>query len=98
MRYLFAALCLSLIVLGMSGTEQKVPNGQPASDKDAVPLILEKNEGEQRVRRPREVPVPSMGFMFKIDRLNGRFEAFSPRYRGNSARQDDSQTPPYGAG
>ncbi|HEV7521244.1 MAG TPA: cupin domain-containing protein [Candidatus Angelobacter sp.] len=71
MRSLFAALCLSLIVLGISGTKQKVPNGQPASDKDAVPMILEKNEGEQRMRRPREVPVPSMGFMFKIDRMNG---------------------------
>jgi hypothetical protein len=66
MRSLFAAICFSLVALGVSGRDQKVPAGQSSGDKDAVPMILEKNEGEKRVRRPREVPVPSMEFMFKI--------------------------------
>ena len=71
MRSLFAAICFSLVALGVSGTDQKVPVGQSSGDKDAVPMVLEKNEGEKRVRRPREVPLPSMEFMFKIDRRNG---------------------------
>jgi mannose-6-phosphate isomerase-like protein (cupin superfamily) len=40
-------------------------------DVKPMPLILEKNEGEKRVRRPRETPVPTGPFIIKVDRQNG---------------------------
>jgi quercetin dioxygenase-like cupin family protein len=36
-----------------------------------TPLILEKEDGEHRVRRPREVPVPTGAFTIKVDPVNG---------------------------
>jgi len=44
---------------------------QSLADTRGTPLILEKNEGEHRVRRPRETPVPTGPFTIKIDRKNG---------------------------
>jgi len=35
------------------------------------PLILEKNEGEHRVRRPRGTPIAGLPFIIKVDRKNG---------------------------
>ncbi len=43
-----------------------------AAQKPAYPEILEVNEGEQRVRRPRELPISAGSFIFKVDRENGR--------------------------
>jgi mannose-6-phosphate isomerase-like protein (cupin superfamily) len=44
---------------------------QSATDTRATPLILEKNEGEHRVRRPSETPLPTGPFTIRIDRKNG---------------------------
>jgi quercetin dioxygenase-like cupin family protein len=44
---------------------------QSGTSVGPTPLILEKEEGEQRVRRPREIPVPTGAFNIKVDRFNG---------------------------
>ena len=36
-----------------------------------TPLLLEKEDGERRVRRPREIPVPTGAFTVKVDPVNG---------------------------
>src|SRR5499433_1981487 len=33
--------------------------------------FLEKSEGEHRVRRPREIPIPTDAFTIKVDRRHG---------------------------
>lgn len=43
-----------------------------APARPAYPEILEANEGEQRVRRPREMGMASGSFILKVDRQNGR--------------------------
>jgi len=44
----------------------------PVAEKaGAIPLALEKEEGEQRVRRPRNNPMASGPFILKIDPKNG---------------------------
>lgn len=76
MRYAFLLLvAFSTFV----ATSHKVPAEQSASSSDRtaeVPTILEKNEGEPRVRRPRSIPMASNQFMLKIDRRNGRSNHF----------------------
>lgn len=44
---------------------------QSRTSTNPAPLILEKEDGEQRVRRPREVPVPASTITIKVDQLNG---------------------------
>lgn len=44
---------------------------QSVSNTGTTPLILEKADGEHRVRRPREIPVPTGAFTIKVDPLNG---------------------------
>ena len=44
---------------------------QSTKTNASTPLILEKNEGEQRTRRPRDLPMPSPSFTIKVDRKNG---------------------------
>jgi len=64
-------LLLSLAVV-VSSSRWTVPDSSPQSlDSKPSPLILEKNEGERRMRRPRETPVPTAPFTIKLDRLNG---------------------------
>jgi quercetin dioxygenase-like cupin family protein len=43
----------------------------PTRNTGTAPLILEKNEGEHRTRRPRDLPMPSSSFTIKVDRKNG---------------------------
>lgn len=51
----------------------KAPTASPV--KAPTPLILEKNEGEQRVRRPRtSSPIAVSKFFIKVDRVNGGSE------------------------
>jgi quercetin dioxygenase-like cupin family protein len=46
--------------------------GQKPVTESAKPLLLEKNEGELRVRRPRPQPSPASQFMLKVDpKTNG---------------------------
>jgi quercetin dioxygenase-like cupin family protein len=44
---------------------------QSVSNAGTTPLILEREDGEHRVRRPREIPVPAGAFTIKVDQLNG---------------------------
>src|SRR5499433_4565979 len=71
MRFGIRMLGITTILFGVYGTALKDAHPQSAADSRATPLILEKNEGEHRVRRPRETPVPTGPFTIKIDRKNG---------------------------
>jgi len=71
MRFGIRMLGMTTILIGVYGTALKDAHSQSAVDSRATPLILEKNEGEHRVRRPRETPVPTGSFTIKIDRKNG---------------------------
>jgi quercetin dioxygenase-like cupin family protein len=44
---------------------------QTSSNLAPTPLILEKDEGEHRVRKLRDTPTPTGPFIMKIDRKNG---------------------------
>src|SRR5215469_7117186 len=71
MRFGIRMLGMTTILFGVYGTALKDAHPQSAADSRATPLILEKNEGEHRVRRPRETPVPTGPFTIKIDCKNG---------------------------
>ena len=66
---------LGLTTVFLAGPVAALNNADLRYENDAnagtTPLILEKNEGEQRVRRPRETPVATAEFTIKIDRKNG---------------------------
>jgi len=66
-------LTLVTLVMTLFGGSDTVPNRplvQSAKVGLALPLVLEKNEGEQRVRRPRNNPIASGPFILKIDPKN----------------------------
>ena len=71
MRFGLHMLCFSTILFGACGIGLNDARPQSAGDTKAAPLILEKSEGEQRVRRPRETPIPTGPFTIKVDRQNG---------------------------
>jgi quercetin dioxygenase-like cupin family protein len=77
MRFGIAVLGLTTILFGGYGIVRNALPPQATSDTRASPLILEKSEGEHRVRRPKESLVPRPGdtriptFTIKIDRKNG---------------------------
>ena len=70
MRFVLRMFGLTVMLFGASGIARNEAHSQSAS-AGTTPLILEKSEGEQRVRRPREVPVPTAAFTIKVDRKNG---------------------------
>ena len=71
MRFGIRMLGIATILFGVCGTALKDAHPQSAPDTRATSLILEKSEGEHRVRRPRETPAPTGPFTIKIDRKNG---------------------------
>ena len=71
MRLPILGFGFAVIFLGGYRTAQKDGTPQSAANVAATPLILEKNEGEQRIRRPRETPIPTGPFTIKVDRKNG---------------------------
>ena len=71
MRFRIAVLSLTTMLFGAYGTIQSTRPSESTKDTGATPLILEKNEGEQRIRRPRETPIPTGSFTIKVDRKNG---------------------------
>jgi len=71
MRFGIRMLGMTTILFGAYGIALKDGHPPSAADTRTTPLILEKNEGEHRVRRPRETPVPTGPFTIKIDRKNG---------------------------
>ena len=77
MRFSMAVLGLSTIVFGEYTIVRNNLLPQSTSDIGATPLILEKSEGEHRVRMPKETALPKPGetriptFTIKVDRRNG---------------------------
>lgn len=78
MRTQIVTITLAVILFSGHGAAQKnTPvqsvgnNVQPVGNNPATPLILENNEGEQLVRRPRDTLVPTAPFTIKVDRKNG---------------------------
>ena len=63
----FLGIVLSITgIAGLSVQSHQVPapGDPPLISK---PLLLEKNEGELRTRRPRPKPVPATQFLLKVD-------------------------------
>ena len=71
MRWSFFGLGAVMVLLGGYGVSRIEAAAQSAADTVTKPLILEKDEGEHRVRRPRETPMPTAEFMIKVDPKNG---------------------------
>src|SRR6516225_9899990 len=71
MRFGISMLGATTILFGAFGIALKDAHPRSAADSRATPLILEKSEGEHRVRKSREIPVPTGPFTIKIDRKNG---------------------------
>jgi len=71
MRWSFFGLGAVMVLLGGYGVSRIEAAAQSAPDTVTKPLILEKDEGEHRVRRPRETPMPTAEFMIKVDPKNG---------------------------
>ena len=62
MRISFAGIASLIVLLSSHCGAQSLPK----------PLLLEKNEGELRTRRPRPKPSPASQFMLKVDpKTNG---------------------------
>jgi hypothetical protein len=70
LRYVLTLAGACLVASGyfITWTEAAV---QAVSNTSSTPLILEKEDGEHRVRRPREIPTPTGAFTIKVDQLNG---------------------------
>jgi quercetin dioxygenase-like cupin family protein len=61
---------LTLIAMGVLNMHSYQKGATPTAVLKAKPLLLEKNEGELRTRRIREVPVPSAQFLLKVSPKN----------------------------
>jgi quercetin dioxygenase-like cupin family protein len=53
------------------GVSQIEATPQSAPEVATKPLVLEREDGEHRVRRPRETPMPTREFTIKVDPKNG---------------------------
>src|SRR5438552_835731 len=69
MRLSVIWISLAVFTVATQTRHPKMSN-QPTSTA-SKPLILEKDEGEKRVRRPRRQAVASPEFFIKVDRVNG---------------------------
>jgi quercetin dioxygenase-like cupin family protein len=69
-RYILSLASACILTIGHSVIRTGAA-AQSVSNTGATPLILEKEDGEHRVRRPREIPVPTGAFTIKVDQLNG---------------------------
>src|SRR5262245_8906843 len=59
MRFGILMLGMTTMLFGAYGIALNDAHPQSLADTRGTPLILEKNEGEHRVRRPRDTPVPT---------------------------------------
>ena len=71
MQFWFRMLGLTTILFGAHSIAVNEAHPKSSGETKTIPLMLEKNEGEHRVRRPRETPIPTSEFTIKIDRKNG---------------------------
>jgi quercetin dioxygenase-like cupin family protein len=69
MRRSFFVLSVGAALIGGYCVSQIEAAQSPASNSTR-PLILEKDDGEHRVRRPRETPMPTAEFTIKVDPKN----------------------------
>jgi quercetin dioxygenase-like cupin family protein len=70
MRWSFFVLGI-MVLLGGYAASRIQAAAQFAASIATKPLILEKDDGEHRVRRPRETPMPTAEFTIKVDPKNG---------------------------
>ena len=70
MRFVISLLSLLIVIGAVYGLGHREA---PRSGRDIkpIPLIVEIDEGEHRVRRPRDLPMPTPYFTIKVDRENG---------------------------
>jgi len=71
MRWSLFVLGALLVLFGGDGVSRIEAAAQFAANMATKPLILEKDDGEHRVRRPRETPIPTAEFTIKVDPKNG---------------------------
>jgi quercetin dioxygenase-like cupin family protein len=71
MRWSFFVLGAGMVLLGSFALSRMEAGAQVAANMATKPLILEKGDGEHRVRRPRETPMPTAEFTIKVDPRNG---------------------------
>src|SRR5262249_24990865 len=64
-------LGLSTILFCAYGIALNDAHPPSARDNRTTPLILENSEGEHRVRKPREIPIPTGPFTITVDRKHG---------------------------
>jgi len=74
MRWGYFALSAAMSLLGGYSFLRSEAAAQSAVSVGTKPLILEKDDGEHRVRRPRETPMPASEFTIKVDPKNGGSE------------------------
>jgi quercetin dioxygenase-like cupin family protein len=71
MRWSYLVLGAGMVLLGSFALSRIEAGAQVAANAETKPLILEKGDGEHRVRRPRETPMPTADFTIKVDPKNG---------------------------
>src|SRR5215467_1588131 len=71
MRWSLFVLAALMLLPGGAWVFSIEAAAQFAADVPTKPLILEKDDGEHRVRRPRETPMPTAEFTIKVDPKNG---------------------------
>jgi len=71
MRWSLFVLAALMLLPGGAWVFSIEAAAQFAADVPTKPLILEKDDGEHRVRRPRETPMPTAEFTIKVDPQNG---------------------------
>src|SRR5262245_63370644 len=71
MRWGYFVLSAAMSLLGGYSLLRSEAAAQSAVSVGTKPLILEKDDGEHRVRRPRETPMPTAEFTIKVDPKNG---------------------------
>jgi quercetin dioxygenase-like cupin family protein len=62
-----SAISAVVLFVGHCYAQSKPKQAPAGSSPAARPLLLEKNEGELRTRRPRPKPSPASQFMLKVD-------------------------------
>ena len=70
MRFVISLLSLLIAIYAGYGIVRNEAPPSSASDIKPKPLIVEKDEGGHRVRRPRDLPMPTPYFTIKVDRQN----------------------------
>src|ERR1041384_1766637 len=71
MRWSSFVLGTVMALLGGYGVSRIEAAERSTTNMETKPLILEKGDGEHRVRRPRETAMPTAEFTIKVDPKNG---------------------------